>query len=48
MEILYQEKQSIEANKYEHPTGTLTMTFHKPAGEANLYVRFGYSPHTIF
>ena len=31
-DILDQEKQSIEANKFEHPTGTLAMTFHKPAG----------------
>ena len=29
-------------------TGTLTTTFHKPAGEANLYVRFGCVPLTIF
>ena len=29
-------------------TGTLAMTFHKPAGEANPYVWFGYSPLTIF
>ena len=25
-------------------TGTLSMAFHKPAGEANPYVRFGYGP----
>ena len=25
-------------------TSTLTTTFHKPAGGANIYVRFGYSP----
>ena len=24
--------------------GTLSMTFHKPAGEENPYVRFGYGP----
>ena len=29
-------------------TGTLATTFHKPAGEANMYVRFGYSPLKIF
>ena len=45
---LDKEKQSIEANKYEHPTGTLTTTFHKPTGEANIYIRFGYGPQTIF
>ena len=28
--------------------GTLTTTLHKPAGEANLYVRFGYGPLTIY
>ena len=28
-------------------TGTLAMTFHKPAGEANQYVRFGYGPLSI-
>ena len=25
-------------------TGTLTTTLHKPAGEAHLYVQFGYVP----
>ena len=43
-DILDQEKQSIEANKSEYPTVTLVMTFHKPTGEANTYVWFGYSP----
>ena len=28
-------------------TGTLATTFHKPVGEANLYVWFGYGPLTI-
>ena len=28
--------------------GTLNTTFQKPVGEANLYVRFGYSSLTIF
>ena len=28
-------------------TGTLVTTLHKPAGESNLYVRFGYVPLTI-
>ena len=27
--------------------GTLVTTFHKPAGEENLYVRFGYGPLRI-
>ena len=46
--ILYQHNKSIEANKSKHSTGTLAMTFHKPAGEANPYVQFGYGPQTIF
>ena len=29
-------------------TGTLVTTFHKPAGEENPYVWFGYVPLTIF
>ena len=40
--------QSIEDNKSEHPIVTLAETFDKPAGEENMYVRFGYSPQTIF
>ena len=47
MEILDQAKQSIEADKSEHPTSTLTTTFHKATGEANPYVHFGYGPQTI-
>ena len=39
--------QSIEGNKSEHPTGTLATTFHKPTGEENLYVWFGYGPQKI-
>ena len=46
-EILYQENKSIEANKYEQPTGPLSMTFQKTAGKENPYVRFGYVPQTI-
>ena len=46
-EILDQEKQSIESKKSEHPTWTLVTTFHKAAGEANLYAHFGYNPQTI-
>ena len=44
VDILYQAKQSIEANNSEHPTGTLATTFYKPVGEENPYVRFGYGP----
>ena len=29
-------------------TGTLDMTFYKPEGEANMYVRFGYVILAIF
>ena len=47
-DILYHENQSTEVNKSEHPTGTLATTFHKPAGEENQYVWFGYIPQTIF
>ena len=32
-EILYQEKQSIDANNSEHQTATLAAIFHKPAGK---------------
>ena len=46
--ILYQAKKSIDVKNYEHPTCTLTKTLYKTAGEANTYVRFEYSPHTIF
>ena len=46
--ILDQENKSIEANKYEHPTRHITTTFHKPVGEANPYVRFGYGQQKIF
>ena len=45
---LYQAKQSIEAKNYEHPTGTLAMILHKPAGGANPYVRFVYGPQKKF
>ena len=37
-EISDQAKQSIYVNKYEPPTGTFSTTFHKPVGEANMYV----------
>ena len=46
--ILDQAKKSIEEKNSEHPTGTLTTTFYKSAGEENSYVRFGYVPHIIF
>ena len=42
--ILHQSKQSIDINKYEHLTCTLSMTFLKPAGEANTYLKFVYVP----
>ena len=48
MDILDQVKQSIEANKSEHPTVTLAMTFHKPVGEANMYVWFEEGPQKIY
>ena len=40
--ILVTSKQSIDFKKYEHPTGTLSMTFLKPAGGANPYFRIVY------
>ena len=46
-DILDQEKQSIEANKSEHPTVTLAANFQKPEGGANMYVWFGYVPQKI-
>ena len=36
-DILDQAKKSIEENKSEHPTGTLTKQFDTDAGEANPY-----------
>ena len=45
--MLDQENQSIEANKYEHPTNTLAMTFHKPAGGETFFVWFVYVSHII-
>ena len=48
MEILDQENQPIESNKPEPSAHTLSTTFHKPAGEANPNVRFGYAQQTIF
>ena len=47
-EVLYQINKSIESNKSEQPTVTLTLTFHKPVGEENPYIRFGYGPHKNF
>ena len=38
---------SIKSKISEHPTGTLAIKFHKPAGEENPYVRFGYVPQKI-
>ena len=45
--ILDQARKSIDVKKFEHPTNTLATTFHKPAGEANPYVRFGYGPQKV-
>ena len=28
---------------YKHPTGTLSTTFLKPTGRANMYIQFGYT-----
>ena len=36
--------ETVEITK----NGTLDMTFYKPEGEANMYVRFGYVPLAIF
>ena len=45
--ILDQAKESIDANKSEHLTGTLATNFHKTLGETNMYIQFGYVPQTI-
>ena len=45
---LLETNQCIYGNRRNYKTGTLTMNFHKPAGEANTYVQFGYSPLKIF
>ena len=34
-------------NKYEHPTGTLAITYHTPKEETSPYVQFEYTPQTI-
>ena len=47
-DILDQAKKSIEENKSEHPTGTLTTTLHDTDVEANLHIQFRYGPQTIF
>ena len=46
-DILDQEKQSIDVNKYKHPNGTLATTFHKPSGGETLYVQFVYTSQKI-
>ena len=46
-EILDIENISVYANKYEHPTVTLSTNFHKPTGEENPYVQFEYEPQKI-
>ena len=45
--ILDQQKQPIDLNKYEHPTGTLAKKILNPAGEENPYVWFGCVPQKI-
>ena len=45
--ILYKSKQSIDVNKSENPTDTLSITFHKPSGESNSYVWFEYVSQKI-
>ena len=42
-DILNQSKESTNFNKYEHPNITPATAFLKPAGEANISVRFGMS-----
>ena len=46
--ILDKSRQSIDVNKYEHPTGTLVKALLRPAGVGNTYVQFVYIPQTIF
>ena len=48
MGISYQEKQSIDMNKYEQPTGTLATTFYKFVSGTNKYTQFKYVPQKIF
>ena len=38
----------MDVTKDEHPTITLVVTLIKPAGEANMYVRFGCIPQKTF
>ena len=47
-DILYQAKQSIDVNKSEPPTSTLSTTFHNPKGEANPHFQFIYVPQHNF
>ena len=47
-DILDQADKEFDANKSEQPTGNLTTTFQKPAGEANPYVQFVYSPQKFW
>ena len=42
--ILVQPKQPIGVKNYEQPTCTLSPTFFKTAGGANIYVWFLYGP----
>ena len=35
----------MDVNNDENPTGTLATKFLNPAGEENMYVKFGYGPN---
>ena len=43
-----ESNQCIDDDRWNYKTGNLATTFHKPTGEANPYVRFGYVPMKIF
>ena len=47
-DISDQAKQFIAISNQLNSTGTLVATFHKPMGEANMYVWFGYVSQKIF
>ena len=42
-----ESNQYIDDNRRNKKTGNFATTFHKPVGEANPYVGFGYIPLTI-
>ena len=43
-----ESKKIIDDDNWNRKIGTLALTFHKPAGEENMYVRFGYGSLKIF